>query len=102
ATITVLSLNRPILVQGRQNAYEVGTLLLHSWHQATLAGNTATADKRRRVLWEQPNADVVAAMFQQALAPGARDIFSDQPQTLELLRDPDVRARIIEPVGGDD
>jgi hypothetical protein len=102
ATIAVLSLNRPILVQGRQNAYEVAILLLHSWHEATLAGDTATADKRRRVLWEQPNADVVAAMFRQALAPGAGDIFADQPQTLELLRDADVRAGILDAGGGHD
>lgn len=95
ATIKVFGLNRSILVRGRLNAYRITPLLLNEWRAAFEKGNVADAADCAATIWEQPTADVVHAMFHQAVAPGAQDIFPDESETLALLRDPVIRTALL-------
>ncbi|WP_251982596.1 HNH endonuclease [Streptomyces violaceusniger] len=95
ATIKVFGLNREILVRGRRNAYRITPLLLNDWRAAFDTGDKEDAAACASTIWEQPTADVVHAMFHQAVAPGAEDIFTDESQTLALLRDPVIRAALL-------
>jgi hypothetical protein len=94
-TIKVFGLNRSILVRGRRNAYRITPLLLREWHTAVDKGDLEDAADCAAAIWEQPTADVVQAMFHQAVAPGAEDIFADAPETLALLRKPAIRAALL-------
>ncbi len=95
ATIKVFGLNRSILVRGRRNAYRITPLLLDEWRAAFEKGDLEDADACAATIWEQPTADVVHAMFHQAVAPGAEDIFTDDSETLTLLRDPSIRTALL-------
>lgn len=95
ATIKVFGLNRKILVQGRRNAYRITPLLLNEWRAAFEKGDVEEAAACAATIWEQPMADVVHAMFHQAVAPGAEDIFTDESETLALLRDPVIRTALL-------
>ncbi|MGC0419555.1 HNH endonuclease [Embleya sp. AB8] len=95
ATIEVFHLNRSILVRGRLRAYRITRPLLSRWRDAVERGDTADAAGWANAIWEQPTADVVHAMFHQAAAPGAEDIFADQTETLTLLRDPVIRGALL-------
>ncbi len=94
-TIKVFGLNRGILVRGRLNAYRITPLLLREWRVAVDKGDLEDAADCAATIWEQPTADVVHAMFHQALAPGAEDIFVDESEVLALLRDPEVRTVLL-------
>ncbi|WP_345963834.1 HNH endonuclease [Streptomyces sp. BRB040] len=94
-TIKVFGLNRGILVRGRRRAYRITPLLLKDWRAAVEKGDVEDAADCAATIWEQPTADVVHAMFHQALSPGAEDIFAGQAETLALLRDPDVRVALL-------
>lgn len=94
-TIKVFGLNRSILVRGRLNAYRITPLLLREWRIAVAKGDFEDAADCAATIWEQPTADVVHAMFHQALTPGAEDIFVDESEALTLLRDPDVRTALL-------
>ncbi|MFC1436954.1 HNH endonuclease [Streptacidiphilus sp. N1-10] len=95
ATRKVFDLNRGILVKGRRRAYRATPLFLERWHEATRKGDTADAAEWADTIWEQPTADVVQAMFHQAVTPGAEDVFADAPDTLALLRDPATRSALL-------
>lgn len=95
ATIKVFGLNRKILVRGRLNAYRITPLLLDQWRTAFEKNDLKEADACAATIWEQPTADVVHAMFHQALTPGAEDIFEDEPETLTLLRDQVIRTGLL-------
>ncbi|MEU7336131.1 MULTISPECIES: HNH endonuclease [unclassified Streptomyces] len=95
ATIKVFGLNRKILVRGRLNAYRITPLLLDKWRTALEKDDLEEADACAATIWEQPTADVVHAMFHQALVPGAEDIFADEPETLTLLRDQVIRTGLL-------
>ncbi|MFC8841823.1 HNH endonuclease [Streptomyces griseoincarnatus] len=94
-TIKVFGLNRGILVRGRLNAYRITPLLLREWRIAVDKGDQEDAADCAATIWEQPTADVVHAMFHQAIAPGAEDIFVDQSEALALLCDAQVRAALL-------
>lgn len=95
ATIKVFGLNRKILVRGRLNACRITPLLLDKWRTAFEKDDLEEADACAATIWEQPTADVVHAMFHQALVPGAEDIFADEPETLTLLRDQVIRTGLL-------
>ncbi|MGI5135702.1 HNH endonuclease [Streptomyces sp. CA-106110] len=95
ATIKVFGLNRSILVRGRRRAYRATPPLLDRWLNAFEKGDMEDAADWASVVWEQPTADVVLAMFHQALVPGAEDIFADESETLALLRDPVIRTGLL-------
>lgn len=94
-TIKVFGLNRGILVRGRLNAYRITPLLLREWRVAVDKGDLEDAADCAATIWEQPTADVVHAMFHQALTPGAEDIFADEAEALALLRDLEVRTALL-------
>ena len=94
-TIKVFGLNREILARGRRNAYRITPLLLDDWRAAVEKGDEEDAAACAATIWEQPTADVVHAMFHQAVAPGAEDIFADDHETLALLCDPVIRAALL-------
>ncbi|MEU3171089.1 HNH endonuclease [Streptomyces sp. NPDC007000] len=94
-TVNVFRPNRGILVRGRRRAYRVTPLLLRDWRNAVDKGDLEDAADCAAAIWEQPTADVVHAMFHQALAPGAKDIFMDDSEALTLLRDHAVRAALL-------
>lgn len=95
ATCEVFDLNRSILVRGRRHAYRATPLFLERWREATRKGDAENAADWADAIREQPTADVVQAMFHQAVAPGAEDIFADDPDTLALLRAPETRAALL-------
>jgi len=104
ATIDVLELNRAVLVSGRRRVYWTTARCLAACHNAMEAMEAVESgaelahrheDELRRMLWEQPMADVIAAMLRQAEAPGAEDIFADDLYTLALLRNPKLRAALL-------
>ncbi|TKA12048.1 HNH endonuclease [Actinacidiphila oryziradicis] len=95
ATIKVFGLNRPILIRGRRRAYLATPPLLNRWHEAFVKGDLDEAADWADTIWEQPTADVVHAMFHQAVTPGAEDVFADESETLALLRDPVIRAALL-------
>lgn len=95
ATCEVFGLNRGVLVQGRRNVYRITRRCLQAWLEAHEKGDDEAVREWTSTIWEQPTADVVYAMFHQATAPGAQDIFADAPQTLRLLRDERVRAGLL-------
>ncbi|MEU6539827.1 HNH endonuclease [Streptomyces sp. NPDC047000] len=95
ATIKVFRLNREILARGRRNAYRITPLLLEDWRAAVEKGDEEDAAACAATIWEQPTADVVHAMFHQAVAPGAEVIFADDHETLALLRDPLIRTALL-------
>lgn len=94
-TRKVFGLNRGVLVRGRRNVYRITRLLLEDWYAAHEKGDDAGVREWTSTIWEQPTAEVVAAMFHQAVAPGAEDIFATELGTLELLRNPDVRVGLL-------
>jgi len=95
ATRQVFNLNRGVLVRGRRNVYRITRLCLEDWYAAHEKGDDAALREWTSTIWEQPTAEVVYAMFHQAVAPGADDIFADDAGTLELLRNPEVRAGLL-------
>ena len=95
ATIEVFGLNRSILVRGRRRAYRITPLLLNEWRTAFEKDDLEDAADCAAAIWEQPTGDVVQAMFHQAATPGAEDIFTDQSETLALLRDPVIRTAML-------
>lgn len=94
-TIKVFGLNRSILIRGRRRAYLATPLLLNRWFDAFEKGDVKDAADWADAIWEQPTADVVHAMFHQAVTPGAEDIFTDESETLALLRDPLIRTALL-------
>ncbi|WAX80858.1 hypothetical protein [Streptomyces sp. KMM 9044] len=65
------------------------------WRVAVDKGDLEDAADCAATIWEQPTADVVHAMFHQALAPGAEDVFADESEALALLRDLEVRTALL-------
>ncbi|MCC9738672.1 HNH endonuclease [Streptomyces sp. MNU89] len=94
-TIKVFGLNRQILIRGRRHAYRITPPLLGEWRIAREKGDVEEAEAWAECIWQQPTADVVQAMFHQAAAQGAQDIFADEPGTLALLRDPVIRTGLL-------
>ncbi|MFI9106654.1 HNH endonuclease [Streptomyces fildesensis] len=95
ATRKVFDLNRGVLVRGRRNVYRITRLCLEDWYAAYEEGDEAALREWTSTILEQPTAEVVYAMFHQAVAPGARDIFAGDPGTLKLLRNPEVRVGLL-------
>lgn len=93
-TIGVLALNRAVLVQGRQHARDVIGQALRLWRMAQQAGDSAAKERQLRTIWMQPLADVHQAMLRYAVAPGAAPIFATDPDLLDILRDPELRASL--------
>ena len=96
-TIEVLGLNREVLVKGRRNAYSLTAYCLIARAAVTANGGVQDDSVFRRMIWEQPMADVVVAMLAQAILPGAEDIFADEPEVLRLLCDPALRSLLLAP-----
>ncbi len=86
-TISVLGLNRAVLVAGRQHARAVVGQALRQW----FAGGPAERSRQAHTIRMQPLADVYQAMIRYAVAPGAADLFAAEPDLLEILRHPDLR-----------
>jgi hypothetical protein len=95
ATCEVFGLNRGVLVRGRRKVYRITRLCIEEWLRAHESGDTEGLLEWADTIWEQPTADVVHAMFHQATAPGAEDVFADEPRTLRLLRDERVRTGLL-------
>ncbi|PPK63885.1 HNH endonuclease [Actinokineospora auranticolor] len=93
-TIDICGLNRDILTRGRQNARSTLVFLFERWAVAHRTDDRATADRVIDTVREQPFADVVQAMLRYSTRPGAADVFSEQPEVLDVLRHPDLRARL--------
>lgn len=95
ATIKVFGLNRSILMRGRRRAYLLTPPILNCWLEAAESGDPEAAEDWANAIWEQPTADVVHAMFHQAVAPGAEVVFADEPEVLAILRNPVVRTSLL-------
>jgi uncharacterized protein (TIGR02646 family) len=89
-TISVLGLNRGVLVAGRQHARAVIGQALRQW----FAGDRDERIRHVRTIRMQPLADVHQAMIRYAVAPGAQHLFAAEPDLLEILRDPELRATL--------
>jgi uncharacterized protein (TIGR02646 family) len=89
-TISVLGLNRAVLVAGRQHARAVIGQSLRQW----FAGDRDERIRQIRTIRMQPLADVYQAMIRYAVSPGAQHLFATEPDLLEILRDPELRAAL--------
>lgn len=70
-------------------------MCIEEWLRAHEKGDDEGVLEWTSTVWEQPTADVVYAMFHQAMAPGAEDVFADDPGVLRLLTDERVRAGLL-------
>ncbi|MFD6325792.1 HNH endonuclease [Streptomyces sp. NPDC058442] len=95
ATCEVFGLNRGVLVRGRRKVYRITRLCIEEWLRAHEKGDDEGVREWTSTVWEQPTAAVVYAMFHQAMAPGAKDVFADDPGVLRLLTDERVRAGLL-------
>lgn len=94
STIDVLGLNRAVLVQGRRHARDVVSQALRLWRAAQKVGDGLRKERQIRTIRMQPLADVYHAMLRYADARGAAHLFADEPDLLDILRDPDLRASL--------
>ncbi len=89
-TISVLGLNRAVLVSGRQHARAVIGQALRLW----FAGDRDERIRQIRTIRMQPLADVYQAMIRYAASPNATTLFATEPDLLEILRDPELRTTL--------
>ncbi len=92
STISVLGLNRAVLVLGRQQARTVAAQALRAWYAAYRVGDGLEQQRHIATVRMQPLADVHQAMLRYALAPGAEHVFAGETDLLTILRNPDLRA----------
>jgi uncharacterized protein (TIGR02646 family) len=90
-TIAVLALNRGVLVTGRLQARAVVSQALRQWWES----DAKERERQVRTIHMQPLADVCQAMLRYAVAPGAPQIFAAEPDLLDILRAPELRARLL-------
>jgi uncharacterized protein (TIGR02646 family) len=91
-TISVLGLNRGVLVAGRQQARTVATQALRAWFSAYRVGDGREQERQILTVRMQPLADVHQAMLRYAVAPGADQLFASEQDLLAILRNPELRA----------
>jgi uncharacterized protein (TIGR02646 family) len=91
-TIDLLDLNRGTLVKGRVGVYHRTSLALIGWYALYDSAGESDEAMLHEICWQQPMADVFDAMLRQSSAPGAEDIFCDNPHILALLRNPKISA----------
>lgn len=94
ATMEVLGLNRAVLTLGRQHAREVVTQALRAWRTAQKVGDGREQALQIRTIRMQPLADVHQAMLRYAMAEGARHLFADASDVVDILRDPELRSSL--------
>jgi hypothetical protein len=90
-TIAVLGLNRAVLITGRLQARAVVSQALRQWRE----GDAVERERQVQTIHMQPLADVAHAMLRYALAPGAAQIFAAELDLLDILRAPQLRARLL-------
>lgn len=90
-TISVLGLNRAVLVAGRQHARAVVGQALRIW----FAGDREERIRQIRTIRMQPLADVHQAMIRYASSPNAASLFAAEPDLLEILRHPELRSALL-------
>ncbi|HEX4833183.1 MAG TPA: HNH endonuclease [Trebonia sp.] len=95
ATIEVCELNRPLLERGRVRSRRVVNYCVRAWASAHRESNAKAMAEAVTTVQEQPFADVCQAMLRQAQSPGAEIVFSDSPEILALLRDPELRDALL-------
>jgi 5-methylcytosine-specific restriction endonuclease McrA len=94
ATIDVLGLNRAILVAGRLHARSVVGQALRLWRAAQKVGDGRECRRQITTIRMQPLADVYQAMLRYAVVPGARYVFAEDGDLVEILRDRELRASL--------
>ncbi|MFJ4692069.1 HNH endonuclease [Streptomyces sp. NPDC088766] len=97
ACIEVFGLNaRAVLVKGRVDAYATARHAIELWRTAMDKGQDDKATEIVRVAWNRPLVDVLAAMFHQSGHPAADALFAGEEDTLDLLRDSELRAAFLD------
>lgn len=92
ACIEVFGLNeRSVLVKGRRDAYATARHSVELWRIAVDKGQRDKAAEIVRVAWDRPLVDVLVTMFHQSGHPAADALFVGEEETLDLLRDPELR-----------
>jgi uncharacterized protein (TIGR02646 family) len=94
ATIDVLGLNRAILVSGRLQARFVVGQALRLWRAGQKVGDGREKQRQITTIRMQPLADVYQAMLRYAMTAGAAYVFADDPDLLDILRDPELRSAL--------
>lgn len=94
ATIDVLGLNRAVLVAGRLQARYVVGHALRLWRAGQKVGDRREQARQVATIRMQPLADVHQAMLRYAVGDAARHLFAAEPDLLDILRDPELRASL--------
>ncbi|RPE43731.1 hypothetical protein EDD90_6945 [Streptomyces sp. Ag109_O5-1] len=96
ACIEVFGLNaRAVLVKGRVDAYATARHSIELWRIAMDKGQRDKATEIVRVAWNRPLIDVLEAMFHQSGHPAADALFAGEEETLDLLRDSELRTAFL-------
>lgn len=96
ACIEVFGLNtRAVLVKGRMDAYLTAQGSIQLWRIAMDKGQRDKATEIVRVAWDRPLIDVLVAMFHQSGHPAAEALFAGEEETLDLLRDSELRTAFL-------
>ncbi|MFJ5303810.1 HNH endonuclease [Streptomyces sp. NPDC088350] len=96
ACIEVFGLNtRSVLVKGRMDAYLMAQGSIELWRTAMDRGQRDKATEIVRVAWNHPLIDVLVAMFHQSGHPAADALFVGEEETLDLLRDSELRTAFL-------
>ncbi|WHT16589.1 HNH endonuclease [Crossiella sp. CA-258035] len=94
-TLDVCGLNHSPLPESRVQARRVVCASLRSWQAARIRADHRIMNEDIQTVHGQPHAVVFQSMLRHAQSVNAEIIFSDMPEVLPLLRDPELQAALV-------